>query len=132
MTKHDDDGARLAVYAKQIRDATSADHELRAAAKGYSDCSEPLDSLHAAALRFAARHLTGDPAENLRRYAAELDGQPLCRGSWRHGLLTRLGPEGPPDNARCTYADKHAGWCSFIDEAMKRGWQPPPHLKERS
>jgi hypothetical protein len=110
---------------------TAADQELRAAAKGYADYSEPIDSLQAAALRFAAGLLTGAPADDLRRRAAELDGQPLCKGGWRAGIIAPPGSEGPPDGARCTYADKHPGWCSFIDEAIGRGWVPPAGLIPR-
>jgi hypothetical protein len=87
--------------------------------------------LQAAALRFAAGLLTGAPADDLRRRAAELDGQPLCKGGWRAGIIAPPGPEGPPDGARCTYADKHPGWCSFIDEAIGRGWVPPAGLIPR-
>jgi len=83
-----------------------------------------------AALRFAATLLTGAPADELRRHAAAINGQPLCSRYWRAGVLTPVGPAGPPDGARCSKQRHHEDWCSFIDDAVARGWEIPAHLQE--
>lgn len=57
-----------------------------------------------------------------------IDDKPGCPRRWRTGIIAPSGPEGPPDGARCSKPDQHTDWCSFIDEALERGWELPEGL----